>query len=83
MQAAVKDIHGEPYHRRRRVEAGQLLGLVGNTSNARTTPSHLHVGISHPTYPEDWRARRGEVNPVPFLQVWRGGHSLTPPLPTP
>ncbi|MBE3039161.1 MAG: peptidoglycan DD-metalloendopeptidase family protein [Chloroflexi bacterium] len=34
-----------------RVEAGQLLGLVGNTSNAHTTPSHLHFGISHPTYP--------------------------------
>ena len=27
------------------VEAGQLIGTVGNTGNARTTPPHLHFGI--------------------------------------
>jgi len=29
-----------------RVEAGDTLGFVGNTGNARTTPPHLHFGIS-------------------------------------
>ena len=27
------------------VKKGQILGTVGNTGNARTTPSHLHFGI--------------------------------------
>jgi peptidoglycan LD-endopeptidase LytH len=66
-----------------RVTAGQLLGLVGNTGDARTTLSHLHFGISRPTYPEDWKARRGQVDPFAFLQAWKAGHNVTPPLPVP
>lgn len=27
------------------VKAGQLLGMAGNTGNAKTTPPHLHIGI--------------------------------------
>lgn len=42
------------------VQAGDTLGLVGNTGNARTTAPHLHFGI--------YRAGRGAVNPFPFLQ---------------
>ena len=66
-----------------RVTAGQLLGYVGHTGDARTTDSHLHFGISRPTYPEDWKARRGQVDPYPFLVAWRNGQTITPPLPTP
>ncbi len=66
-----------------RVKAGQLLGLVGNSGDARTTLSHLHFGISRPTTPEDWKARRGQVDPFPYLQAWRDGHNVTPPLPEP
>jgi murein DD-endopeptidase MepM/ murein hydrolase activator NlpD len=63
-----------------RVKAGQLLGQVGNTGDARTTMSHLHFGISPPTYPDDWKSRRGLVDPFPFLQVWKDGHNITPPV---
>ncbi len=65
------------------VKAGQLLGLVGNSGDARTTLSHLHFGISRPTTPDDWKARRGQVDPFPFLQAWKDGNNVTPPLPDP
>ena len=41
------------------VSAGDTLGLVGNTGNARTTPPHLHFGI--------YARGRGAVDPVPYL----------------
>ena len=66
-----------------RVKVGQLLGLVGISGDARNTESHLHFGISRPTTPDDWKARRGQVDPFPFLQAWKDGHNITPPLPTP
>ncbi len=34
-----------------RVAAGDVIGTVGNTGNARTTPPHLHIGI----YQGGWR----------------------------
>jgi len=40
------------------VKRGDVLGFVGNTGNARTTPPHLHFGIYS----------GGPVDPVPFLQ---------------
>ena len=64
-----------------RVSAGQLLGYIGNTGNARYVASHLHFGISHPTYPTDWLVRRGEVDPYPYLRKWEKGQSVTPSLP--
>jgi peptidoglycan LD-endopeptidase LytH len=65
-----------------RVAAGQRLGLVGQSGNARNTPSHLHFGISHPTYPEDWKTRRGELDPYPYLVAWSRGEDVTPKFPT-
>jgi murein DD-endopeptidase MepM/ murein hydrolase activator NlpD len=64
-----------------RVEVGQQLGLTGKSGNARFTPSHLHFGISHPTTPDDWRIRRGEISPYPYLKSWEQGQPVTPPLP--
>jgi peptidoglycan LD-endopeptidase LytH len=40
------------------VNAGDTLGFVGNTGNARTTPPHLHFGIYD----------GGPVDPLPFLE---------------
>jgi len=42
-----------------RVLAGSVLGFVGNTGNARGTPTHLHYGIY---------AGTGAMNPYPFLK---------------
>ncbi|MGB7537298.1 MAG: M23 family metallopeptidase [Anaerolineales bacterium] len=65
-----------------RVEAGQLLGLTGKSGNAAGTTPHLHFGISHPTYPEDWLTRRGELDPYPYLVAWSRGEDVTPRFPT-
>jgi murein DD-endopeptidase MepM/ murein hydrolase activator NlpD len=40
------------------VQAGDLLGFVGNTGNAKNTPSHLHFGINQ---------NDEMVNPYPLL----------------
>ena len=42
-----------------RVRAGDPLGTVGNTGNARTTVPHLHFGIYH--------RREGPIDPMPFV----------------
>jgi SH3-like domain-containing protein len=43
------------------VKAGETLGTVGNTGNARHTPSHLHFGI--------YRRSRGAVDPLAFIDT--------------
>jgi len=40
------------------VKKGEVVGLVGNTGNAKTTPSHLHFGVY---------TSAGPVNPLPFV----------------
>jgi murein DD-endopeptidase MepM/ murein hydrolase activator NlpD len=55
-----------------RVQAGDTVGLVGNSGNARTTPPHLHFGI--------YQRRRGPIDPMPFitpLDTIAGGVPLT------
>ena len=42
-----------------RVEAGDVIGYVGNTGNARTTPPHLHFGI--------YSRGEGPLDPLPFV----------------
>lgn len=62
------------------VTTGQLLGSTGRSGNARYTEPHLHFGISHPTTPDDWAVRRGEVSPYSYLGAWRNGRLATPDL---
>lgn len=40
------------------VKKGDVVGLVGNTGNARTTPAHLHFGIY---------GYGGAIDPLPFV----------------
>ena len=47
-----------------RVTAGDIVGYVGNTGNARTTPPHLHFGI--------YRRGEGPIDPLPFVHGARG-----------
>lgn len=42
-----------------KVKAGDTLGLVGNSGNARTTLPHLHFGI--------YKGYRGAQNPLPYV----------------
>jgi len=46
-------------HTGMRVAPGQVLGYVGNTGNAISTPPHLHYGIY---------TAAGAINPYPFLR---------------
>jgi murein DD-endopeptidase MepM/ murein hydrolase activator NlpD len=62
-----------------RVESGQLLGYVGISGSARDTPPHLHFGISRPTALDDWEVRRGEIDPVAFLDAWLAGDTNVTP----
>ena len=45
------------------VEAGDIVGRVGNTGNARTTPPHLHFAI--------YADGQGPIDPDPFLRETR------------
>jgi peptidoglycan LD-endopeptidase LytH len=61
-----------------RVGAGDLLGRIGQTGNARGRPCHVHFGISPPTGPGDWEVRRGVVWPWRYLDSWKAGGQLSP-----
>jgi murein DD-endopeptidase MepM/ murein hydrolase activator NlpD len=63
-----------------RVNPGQLLGWIGNSGDAAGRQTHLHFGISPPTYPGDWLSRRGLVDPFPYLVAWKAGATVTPVL---
>lgn len=43
-----------------RVEAGQVIGYLGDSGNAETTPAHVHFEIHAPGI--------GAINPTPFVQ---------------
>lgn len=61
-----------------RVRAGQALGRIDNSGDARYVPTHLHFGISWPTRDGVWWVRRGTVYPWPYLDSWRAGGNRSP-----
>jgi murein DD-endopeptidase MepM/ murein hydrolase activator NlpD len=54
-------IHPSPFHRGDLVHVGQIVGRIGRTGNAGSTPCHLHFEIHR-----DGRA----IDPEPFLRAW-------------
>ncbi|MVN20964.1 peptidoglycan DD-metalloendopeptidase family protein [Mucilaginibacter arboris] len=59
-------------HNGQHVSVGDTVGLVGNTGNAKTTPSHLHFGIY---------TNGGAVNPLTFVApVTKKPEPVTAPL---
>jgi murein DD-endopeptidase MepM/ murein hydrolase activator NlpD len=65
-------------HPGQHVTAGQKVGTVGNTGDARGIATHLHFGLSWPTRHGIWWVRRGELYPWPYLDSWRAGGSRSP-----
>ncbi len=61
-----------------RVAAGDVLGFVGTSGDARGTASHVHYGISWPTPVKIWWVRRGELYPWRYLDSWRAGKNASP-----
>jgi len=53
----------------RRVSAGDVLGFVGNTGDAATTPFHLHFEV-HPVSLL-FLGYDGAVNPTKYLDAWK------------
>ena len=54
------------------VKTGDTLGLMGNTGNARTTPTHLHFGIY---------TNGGAINSLPFVETkTQMPYNITAPL---
>jgi len=49
-------------HAGEEIAHGAVIGYVGNTGNARTTPPHLHFGIYTPS---------GAIDPLPLLSQER------------
>jgi murein DD-endopeptidase MepM/ murein hydrolase activator NlpD len=60
------------------VRAGQVIGRVGDSGDARGGPTHLHFGVSWPTDRDVWWVRRGMVYPWPYLDSWRAGGNKSP-----
>lgn len=58
-----------------KVDSGSLVGYVGNTGNAVTTPPHLHFEV-HP-------ARGDAVDPYPLLRAIDEADAAFPPPPVP
>jgi murein DD-endopeptidase MepM/ murein hydrolase activator NlpD len=61
-----------------RVKAGDVLGFVGTSGDARGTASHVHYGISWPTPARIWWVRRGELYPWRYLDAWKLGKDVSP-----
>ncbi|GAA2870295.1 hypothetical protein GCM10010517_30470 [Streptosporangium fragile] len=62
-----------------RVKAGQVLGTVGNSGNARSTASNLYFAISWKADPSLWWVRRGMVEPWDYLDAWLKGNPTFSP----
>ncbi len=61
-----------------RLDPGTVLGVMGQTGNARNSACHTHVGFSWMCPTSEWAVRRGKVWPQDFLTAWRNGEQRSP-----
>jgi murein DD-endopeptidase MepM/ murein hydrolase activator NlpD len=61
-----------------RVSAGDWIGVMGSSGNARVTRCHTHFGISRVCPLAEAYLLRGEIWPQKYLNAWRTGQQLSP-----
>ena len=61
-----------------RVSAGDWIGVMGSSGNARVTRCHTHLGISRVCPVVEAFLLRGEIWPQKYLNAWRAGRQLSP-----
>ncbi|WP_214416003.1 M23 family metallopeptidase [Sphaerisporangium fuscum] len=64
-----------------RVAAGQALGKVGDSGNAKGGGTNLYFAVSWPVASKYWWVRRGMVDPWNFLDAWLNGNPTLSPAP--
>ncbi|GII60218.1 hypothetical protein Skr01_03030 [Sphaerisporangium krabiense] len=62
-----------------RVAAGQLLGRVGDSGNAKDEGTNLYFAVSWSTSAKYWWVRRGMVDPWTYLDAWLNGNATLSP----
>jgi hypothetical protein len=61
-----------------RVSAGDWIGVMGSSGNARVTRCHTHLGMSRICPRAEVYLLQGEIWPQKYLDAWRSGIQLSP-----
>ena len=61
-----------------RVSAGDWIGVMGSSGNARVTRCHTHLGMSRVCPVVEAFLLQGEIWPQKYLKAWRAGRQLSP-----
>jgi len=61
-----------------RVSAGDWIGVMGSSGNARVTRCHTHLGMSRVCPVVEAYLLQGEIWPQKYLNAWRAGRQLSP-----
>lgn len=64
--------------RGQRVSAGDWIGVMGSSGNARVTRCHAHLGMSRVCPVVEAFLLQGEIWPQKYLNAWRKGNQLSP-----
>ncbi len=60
------------------VEAGDWIGVIGSSGNARITVCHVHLGMSRICPLAEVSLLQGELWPWRFLDAWQAGIQMSP-----